>query len=199
MSLRRHMTLAATLLASLSLAACHQQENTSLSTADLPTEQVTDSQEKKLESKEEAKASDKSSQGSAASETTVAPTTVTEEKPVSSQASRVDIAAIAQGDYSSLAGTWRDPEGRRLVIDAQGGISHVVGETAQDGYTVQVTSTDNGLLLGGLLAPDGSAVASFMVVPAGIATPNAQAVYDVDVICSGQSALAEQEPYVKVD
>ncbi|GAP00498.1 DUF6287 domain-containing protein [Fructobacillus ficulneus] len=55
----------------------------------------------------------------------------------------MDINAIKNGDYSSVVGTWQNPDGNKLVFDKNGLVSTTFGGTTATDYTVYVNQTQH--------------------------------------------------------
>ena len=73
---------------------------------------------------------------------------------------KMDIEAIAQGDYSSVAGVWQDDKGNKLVFDQNGLVSN-----EYESYALSLT--DYGTVSGGVY---GGVTGGFLMefIPAGL-------------------------------
>ena len=132
------------------------------------------------------------------------PLPVTETSPSSSvsekTSKKMDLQAIAAGDFSSVAGTWRKADGQTLVFDANG--------LVDDQSYVRVHSIRDGVLDAGLVpknpAPGGGAL---VFIPAGVPASTIGSVQPADEsdqtrdrIWGGQQAMFEDEHfYYRVD
>lgn len=86
-----------------------------------------------------SKKSDSSSQTSASSEvkkTTASSSEVKEKekKEEKKEVKKMDLEAIANGDYSSIAGVWQDDKGNKLVFNDKGLVSQEL-----EGYGASLT------------------------------------------------------------
>ncbi len=110
-------------------------------------------QEKGSESKESTVRQSKDS--SATSETKKA-----ESSSDKKEKTKMDIEAIAQGDYSSVAGVWQDDKGNKLVFDQNGLVSN-----EYESYGLSLT--DYGTVSGGVY---GGVTGGFLMefIPAGL-------------------------------
>lgn len=110
--------------------------------------------------------------------------------------SRFDFAAIRQGDFSSLAGTWQDGYGNLLVLDEKG--------TITDGLTLQMEAAQYGMMPGSYGGEDGLS-SHVELIPAGIdaslSITDAYTLYDasdvsLDRIWIGDSWASLTDPNI---
>ena len=131
------------------------------------------------------------------------------EKPVENKTSAdlntpttsgIDVNALANGDFSSIAGTWQDDLGNRLVFDANG----LVTLQRNNGETLNHNAIYNGHVEGDKFRADfgyngaGSSDPLF-VVPVGVALPLNGAPAPKEQIMLGSDAISSaQHPYYRV-
>lgn len=199
---KRNMLVA--MLASLTLAGCSTNNastsgNNVSDTSTAKVEQVETKEESQAETKEtsavDTSASKESDSPTTSSETLVQPSSTVDHSV--KKTNGVDVSAMANGDYSSLVGTWTDKNGTSIIVNSQTNVSVISNGVRADNYHIKLTMVDNGILYGGLVSPEGYGLGSFMIIPAGIATPFNGVVYQEDVISHGQTANADLEPFFK--
>ena len=131
------------------------------------------------------------------------------EKPVENKTSAdsntpttsgMDINALANGDFSSIAGTWQDDLGNQLVFDANG----LVTLQRNNGETLNHNAIYNGHVEGDKFRADfgyngaGSSDPLF-AVPVGVALPLNGAPAPKEQIMLGSDAISSaQHPYYRV-
>ena len=131
------------------------------------------------------------------------------EKPVENKTSAdsntpttsgIDVNALANGDFSSIAGTWQDDLGNQLVFDANG----LVTLQRNNGETLNHNAIYNGHVEGDKFRADfgyngaGSSDPLF-VVPVGVALPLNGAPAPKEQIMLGSDAISSaQHPYYRV-
>ena len=131
------------------------------------------------------------------------------EKPVENKTSAdsntpttsgIDVNALANGDFSSVAGTWQDDLGNQLVFDANG----LVTLQRNNGETLNHNAIYNGHVEGDKFRADfgyngaGSSDPLF-VVPVGVALPLNGAPAPKEQIMLGSDAISSaQHPYYRV-
>lgn len=196
---KRNMLVA--MLASLTLAGCATNNastsgNNAFDTSTAKVEQIENQADTKEEEVAEASSDVKENKSQEnAPATTSNSTDLVENKAKAT--SGVDLSAMANGDYSSLVGTWTDIHGTSIIVNSQTNVSVIYNGVRADNYHIRLTMIDNGILYGGLVSPEGHSSGSFMIIPAGIATPFNRVVYQEDVIAHGQTTDAELEPFFK--
>lgn len=129
------------------------------------------------------------------------PTTpTTPANPVAPVASGIDVNALANGDFSSIAGTWQDDLGNQLVFDANG----LVTLQRNNGETLNHNVIYNGHVEGDKFRADfgyngaGSSDPLF-AVPVGVALPLNGAPAPKEQIMLGSDAISSaQHPYYRV-
>ena len=129
------------------------------------------------------------------------PTTpTTPANPVAPVASGIDVNALANGDFSSIAGTWQDDLGNQLVFDANG----LVTLQRNNGETLNHNAIYNGHVEGDKFRADfgyngaGSSDPLF-AVPVGVALPLNGAPAPKEQIMLGSDAISSaQHPYYRV-
>ena len=130
------------------------------------------------------------------------------EKPVENKTSAdsntpttsgIDVNALANGDFSSIAGTWQDDLGNQLVFDANGLLSHTYRGNESSDYVLtnsQVHEGRFGAFLGHKSGNDG---ASFTAIPKGAPLPDTGNENPKERILVGQDlTYASQHPYYRV-
>ena len=127
-------------------------------------------------------------------------TPTTPANPVAPVASGIDANALANGDFSSIAGTWQDDLGNQLVFDANG----LVTLQRNNGETLNHNAIYNGHVEGDKFRADfgyngaGSSDPLF-VVPVGVALPLNGAPAPKEQIMLGSDAISSaQHPYYRV-
>ena len=131
------------------------------------------------------------------------------EKPVDNKTSAdlntpttsgIDVNALANGDFSSIAGTWQDDLGNQLVFDANG----LVTLQRNNGETLNHNAIYNGHVEGDKFRADfgyngaGSSDPLF-AVPVGVALPLNGAPAPKEQIMLGSDAISSaQHPYYRV-
>ena len=131
------------------------------------------------------------------------------EKPVKNKTSAdsntpttsgIDVNALANGDFSSIAGTWQDDLGNQLVFDANG----LVTLQRNNGETLNHNAIYNGHVEGDKFRADfgyngaGSSDPLF-AVPVGVALPLNGAPAPKKQIMLGSDAISSaQHPYYRV-
>ncbi|RSJ72613.1 DUF6287 domain-containing protein [Streptococcus cristatus] len=131
------------------------------------------------------------------------------EKPVDNKTSAdlntpttsgIDVNALANGDFSSIAGTWQDDLGNQLVFDANG----LVTLQRNNGETLNHNVIYNGHVEGDKFRADfgyngaGSSDPLF-AVPVGVALPLNGAPAPKEQIMLGSDAISSaQHPYYRV-
>ena len=131
------------------------------------------------------------------------------EKPVENKTSAdsntpttsgIDVNALANGDFSSIAGAWRDDLGNQLVFDANG----LVTLQRNNGETLNHNAIYNGHVEGDKFRADfgyngaGSSDPLF-AVPVGVALPLNGAPAPKEQIMLGSDAISSaQHPYYRV-
>ena len=120
--------------------------------------------------------------------------------PVAPTISGMDVNALANGDFSSIAGTWQDDLGNQLVFDANG----LVTLQRNNGETLNHNAIYNGHVEGDKFRADfgyngaGSSDPLF-AVPVGVALPLNGAPAPKEQIMLGSDAISSaQHPYYRV-
>lgn len=168
------------------LAACSSKPSTeaSSSTSQSSSDQSVSSQaEKPVENKT-----------SADSNTPTTPAT-----PVAPTTSGMDVNALANGDFSSIAGTWQDDLGNQLVFDANGLLSHTYRGNESSDYTLTNSQVYEGKFGAFLTHKSGNEVASFTAIPKGARLYDTGSENPKERILVGQDfTYASQHPYYRV-
>ncbi|MCY7221176.1 DUF6287 domain-containing protein [Streptococcus cristatus] len=193
------------------LAACTSKPSTKVNSSST-------SQTFKTSSLGESSAKPSAKQSSASNEAKASSTTkLSSDQSVSSQAEKpvenktsadsntpttsgIDVNALANGDFSSVAGTWQDDLGNQLVFDANG----LVTLQRNNGETLNHNAIYNGHVEGDKFRADfgyngaGSSDPLF-VVPVGVALPLNGAPAPKEQIMLGSDAISSaQHPYYRV-
>ena len=193
------------------LAACSSKPSTKVNSSST-------SQTSKTSSLGESSTKPSAKQSSASNEAKASSTTkLSSDQSVSSQAEKpvenktsadsntpttsgIDVNALANGDFSSIAGAWRDDLGNQLVFDANG----LVTLQRNNGETLNHNAIYNGHVEGDKFRADfgyngaGSSDPLF-VVPVGVALPLNGAPAPKEQIMLGSDAISSaQHPYYRV-
>ena len=196
------------------LAACSSKPSTKVNSSS--TSQT--SQISKTSSSGESSTKPSAKQSSASNEAKASSTTKLSsdqsvssqvEKPVDNKTSAdlntpttsgIDVNALANGDFSSIAGTWQDDLGNQLVFDANG----LVTLQRNNGETLNHNVIYNGHVEGDKFRADfgyngaGSSDPLF-AVPVGVALPLNGAPAPKEQIMLGSDAIySAQHPYYRV-
>lgn len=172
----------------LLLSACGQKTSESVTNTKSSAEKVAEKQKN-------------SSTGTSRSEktTTTISSTTTKSQTTTTPASSTNKAdtisdlnpqAISQGDYTSLAGTWKNDLGETLVFSSTALLTENLTLTyhsyKDNILSFSINPTD---------APTGGA--ALTIIPAGVKSPGGL-TFQEDVITSGQSLVAENHPFYRV-
>ncbi|EFX52516.1 hypothetical protein HMPREF9422_1357 [Streptococcus cristatus ATCC 51100] len=193
------------------LAACSSKPSTKVNSSST-------SQTSKTSSLGESSTKSSAKQSSASNEAKASSTTkLSSDQSVSSQAEKpvenktsadsntpttsgIDVNALANGDFSSIAGTWQDDLGNQLVFDANG----LVTLQRNNGETLNHNAIYNGHVEGDKFRADfgyngaGSSDPLF-AVPVGVALPLNGAPAPKEQIMLGSDAISSaQHPYYRV-
>ena len=196
------------------LAACSSKPSTKVNSSS--TSQT--SQISKTSSSGESSTKPSAKQSSASNEAKASSTTnLSSDQSVSSQVEKpvdnktsadlntpttsgIDVNALANGDFSSIAGTWQDDLGNQLVFDANG----LVTLQRNNGETLNHNVIYNGHVEGDKFRADfgyngaGSSDPLF-AVPVGVALPLNGAPAPKEQIMLGNDAISSaQHPYYRV-
>ena len=119
--------------------------------------------------------------------------------PVAPTTSGMDINALANGDFSSIAGTWQDDLGNQLVFDANGLVSHTYRGNESSDYTLTNSQVYEGKFGAFLTHKSGNEVASFTAIPKGARLYDTGSENPKERILVGQDfTYASQHPYYRV-
>lgn len=186
-SISKNYLLLACLASLVSLTACGR------STSQTTTGQSSRLQESTSQSKNEQTETASTSEASSSSETTTQSEAQASAAASQEQATRFHLDNIIAGDYSSIAGTWANAQGRVFTVNAEGMLyfGETFDETAY--HNIEGASLSDEGRVGGSLGfyKDGERQggAHISIVPVGV--PNILgAVSAVDHIEIGQSASA---------
>ena len=193
------------------LAACSSKPSTKVNSSST-------SETSKTSSLGESSTKPSAKQSSASNEAKASSTTkLSSDQSVSSQAEKpvenktsadsntpttsgIDVNALANGDFSSIAGTWQDDLGNQLVFDANG----LVTLQRNNGETLNHNAIYNGHVEGDKFRADfgyngaGSSDPLF-VLPVGVALPLNGAPAPKEQIMLGSDAISSaQHPYYRV-
>ena len=126
-------------------------------------------------------------------------TRTTPANPVAPVASGIDVNALANGDFSSIAGTWQDDLGNQLVFDANGLLSHTYRGNESSDYTLTNSQVYEGKFGAFLTHKSGNEVASFTAIPKGARLYDTGSENPKERILVGQDfTYASQHPYYRV-
>ncbi|MCY7221177.1 DUF6287 domain-containing protein [Streptococcus cristatus] len=126
-------------------------------------------------------------------------TSPTPATPVAPTISGMDINALANGDFSSIAGTWQDDLGNQLVFDANGLVSHTYRGNESSDYTLTNSQVYEDKFGAFLTHKSGNQVASFTAIPKGARLYDTGSENPKERILVGQDfTYASQHPYYRV-
>ena len=126
-------------------------------------------------------------------------TPTTPANPVAPVASGIDVNALANGDFSSIAGTWQDDLGNQLAFDANGLLSHTYRGNESSDYILTNSQVYEGKFGAFLTHKSGNEVASFTAIPKGAPLPDTGNENPKERILVGQDlTYASQHPYYRV-
>ena len=126
-------------------------------------------------------------------------TPTTPATPVAPTTSGMDVNALANGDFSSIAGTWQDDLGNQLVFDANGLLSHTYRGNESSDYTLTNSQVYEGKFGAFLTHKSGNQVASFTAIPKGARLYDTGSENPKERILVGQDfTYASQHPYYRV-
>ena len=126
-------------------------------------------------------------------------TPTTPATPVAPTTSGMDVNALANGDFSSIAGTWQDDLGNQLVFDANGLLSHTYRGNESSDYTLTNSQVYEGKFGAFLTHKSGNEVASFTAIPKGARLYDTGSENPKERILVGQDfTYASQHPYYHV-
>ena len=191
------------------LAACSSKPSTEANSSTTQSSKISSSSKtstkpsaKQSSASNEAKASSTNKPSSDQSVSSQA------EKPVDNKTSAdsntpttsgMDVNALANGDFSSITGTWQDDLGNQLVFDANGLLSHTYRGNESSDYVLTNSQVYEGKFGAFLTHKSGNEVASFTAIP------KVARLYDTgnenpkERILVGQDfTYASQHPYYRV-
>ena len=126
-------------------------------------------------------------------------TPTTPANPVAPVASGIDVNALANGDFSSIAGTWQDDLGNQLVFDANGLLSHTYRGNESSDYTIVDGQIFEGKYTAILANKAGHHIASLTAIPKGARLYDTGSENPKERILVGQDfTYASQHPYYRV-
>ena len=126
-------------------------------------------------------------------------TSPTPAAPVAPTISGMDVNALANGDFSSIAGTWQDDLGNQLVFDANGLVSHTYRGKESSDYTLTNSQVYEDKFGAFLTHKSGNEVASFTAIPKGARLYDTGSENPKERILVGQDfTYASQHPYYRV-
>ena len=126
-------------------------------------------------------------------------TSPTPAAPVTPLTSGMDVNALANGDFSSIAGTWQDDLGNQLVFDANGLVSHTYRGNESSDYTLTNSQVYEDKFGAFLTHKSGNEVASFTAIPKGARLYDTGSENPKERILVGQDfTYASQHPYYRV-
>ena len=200
---------ATALCSAFPLAACSSKPSTEASSSTTQSSKISNS------SKTSTKPSAKQSSASNSVTSSSTPQTSSDqsissqaEKPVENKTSAdsntpttsgMDVNALANGDFSSIAGTWQDDLGNQLVFDANGLLSHTYRGNESSDYTLTNSQVYEGKFGAFLTHKSGNEVASFTAIPKGARLYDTGSENPKERILVGQDfTYASQHPYYRV-
>lgn len=142
--MKKFISLTTLCLASFLLTACQPQtENTSSESSEVTT-------------------SSSSSSTSISEEKKTDTSLINEESSLPSEKKGMDISAIQNGDFSSVAGTWRNPTGIEFTFDKNGLVSD------KSKISIEYAKEIDHYLKANSISKDGGAGAAIAFLPAGV-------------------------------
>ena len=142
--MKKFISLTTLCLASFLLTACQPQtENTSSESSEVTT-------------------SSSSSSTSTSEEKKTDTSLINEESSLPSEKKGMDISAIQNGDFSSVAGTWRNPTGIEFTFDKNGLVSD------KSKISIEHAKEIDHYLKANSISKDGGAGAAIAFLPAGV-------------------------------
>lgn len=194
------------------LAACSSKPSTEVSSSTSQSSKIS-----KTSSSGESSTKPSAKQSSAPNEAKASSTTKLSsdqsvssqvEKPVDNKTSAdsntpttsgIDVNALANGDFSSIAGTWQDDLGNQLVFDANGLVSHTYRGNESSDYTLTNSQVYEDKFGAFLTHKSGNEVASFTAIPKGARLYDTGSENPKERILVGQDfTYASQHPYYRV-
>ena len=126
-------------------------------------------------------------------------TPTTPATPVAPTTSGMDVNALANGDFSSITGTWQDDLGNQLVFDANGLLSHTYRGNESSDYTLVDGQIFESKYTAILANKAGHHIASFTAIPKGARLYDTGNENPKERILVGQDfTYASQHPYYRV-
>ncbi|MBZ2152952.1 hypothetical protein K1I86_09765 [Streptococcus cristatus] len=126
-------------------------------------------------------------------------TSPTPAAPVTPTTSGMDVNALANGAFSSIAGTWQDDLGNQLVFDANGLLSHTYRGNESSDYTLVDGQIFESKYTAILANKAGHHIASFTAIPKGARLYDTGSENPKERILVGQDfTYASQHPYYRV-
>ena len=126
-------------------------------------------------------------------------TPTTPATPVAPTTSGMDVNALANGDFSSIAGTWQDDLGNQLVFDSNGLLSHTYRGNESSDYTLVDGQIFESKYTAILANKAGHHIASFTAIPKGARLYDTGNENPKERILVGQDfTYASQHPYYRV-
>lgn len=126
-------------------------------------------------------------------------TSPTPAAPVTPTTSGMDVNALANGDFSSIAGTWQDDLGNQLVFDTNGLLSHTYRGNESSDFTLVDGQIFEGKYAAILANKAGHNIASFTAIPKGARLYDTGNENPKERILVGQDfTYASQHPYYRV-
>mgnify|MGYP000860526942 CR=1 FL=1 len=191
------------------LVACSSKPSTEPSSSTSQSSKISSSS--KSSTKASAKQSSASNEAKASSTTKLSSdqsVSSQAEKPVENKTSAdsntpttsgIDVNALANGDFSSVAGTWQDDLGNQLVFDANGLVSHTYRGNESSDCTLTNSQVHEGRFGAFLGYKSGNDGASFTAIPKGAPLPDTGNESPKERILVGQDlTYASQHPYYRV-
>ena len=215
----KFILLTATVLCSaFLLAACSSKPSTEASSSTSQSSKISSSSKASTESS--TKQSSASNEAKASSTTTLSSdqsvsiqaekpvgnktsadsnTSPTPAAPVTPTTSGMDVHALANGDFSSIAGTWQDDLGNQLVFDTNGLLSHTYRGNESSDFTLVDGQIFEGKYAAILANKAGHNIASFTAIPKGARLYDTGNENPKERILVGQDfTYASQHPYYRV-
>lgn len=204
--MRKGCKTTVTLLCSvLLLGVCSKKkESSQVSTSHSKVTQVSKSSTKKvtknsssteLSSSISSSNSQDSNTNSSVTESGEADTQENSQTTPQTTSSTINAGNLANGDFSTIAGTWSNDLGESVTVDSNGKTSI---SSQSESYLITSNTLEGNVFFGTIYNPNSEyGSAAFIVIPAGTANPHSGEAVTTDTILIGQSGDADQHPYYR--
>ena len=104
------------------------------------------------------------------------------------------INKLANGDFSSIVGTWNNDLGESITVGSDG---KVTNNTSGNIYSVSMNTVDSNVYFGSLSGTNQTDSSSFLVIPAGTEDPHIGGTAQADRIVVGQDINGDYHPFYR--